>query len=87
MEHYCDLFLMPYNYILDIDLLPRFHNIIKGGVLLFDEAHNVPDASCEGRSYNLHSVNIKNAVNELNKILFSHRLSEGLMAIRSEKIR
>lgn len=73
---------MPYNYILDIDLLPRFEHMIKGGVLLFDEAHNVPDASCEGRSYDLFSPNIKGSVAELNKILFAPKPSDALMTIR-----
>jgi len=51
MEQYCDLFLMPYNYILDIDLLPRFASMISNSILIIDEAHNVSEASCEGRSY------------------------------------
>lgn len=85
MDQYCDLFVMPYNYILDIDLLPRFQHIIEGGVLLFDEAHNVPDASCQGRSYDLHSINIKGSVAELNKIQFGTKLSDGLLAIRRSK--
>ncbi len=76
---------MPYNYILDIDLLPRFEHIIRGGVLIFDEAHNVPDASCEGRSYDLHSANIKGAVAELSKTIFSAKASDGLMNLRGEK--
>lgn len=50
MDQYCDLFMMPYNYILDIDLLPRFEKMIENGVIIFDEAHNVPEAACEGRS-------------------------------------
>jgi Rad3-related DNA helicase len=51
MDQYCDLFIMPYNYILDIDLLERFSKMIANSILIFDEAHNVADASCEGRSY------------------------------------
>lgn len=46
MEQYIDVFLMPYNYILDIDLLPRYGNILSGSVLVFDEAHNVADSAC-----------------------------------------
>jgi hypothetical protein len=42
MDQYCDLYIMPYNYILDIDLMPRFKQMIEGGILIFDEAHNVP---------------------------------------------
>lgn len=61
MENYIDLFLMPYNYILDADLLPRFGDILNGSVLVFDEAHNVAEAACEGRSYELFESNIKGA--------------------------
>lgn len=53
-----DFFIMPYNYILDVEMLPRYVNIISGSVLIFDEAHNVPEASCEGRSYELFEANL-----------------------------
>lgn len=36
MEQYVDLFLMPYNYILDIDLLPRYGNMLSGSIVVFD---------------------------------------------------
>lgn len=41
-----DLIFMPYNYILDADLLPKYKDIIEGSILIFDEAHNVPEAAC-----------------------------------------
>lgn len=61
MDQYCDFFIMPYNYILDADLLPRFSHMIQDGVLIFDEAHNVAESSCEGRSYDMLSSTIKGA--------------------------
>jgi Rad3-related DNA helicase len=78
MEQYLDVFLMPYNYILDADLLPRFGNILSGSVVVFDEAHNVSEASCEGRSAELLKVNMTGAELELNKIFFNSKKSSKL---------
>ena len=36
MDEYSDMFIMPYNYILDADLLPRFANMISNSILIFD---------------------------------------------------
>jgi Rad3-related DNA helicase len=82
MDNYCDLFMMPYNYILDVDLLPRFKKMIEGAILIFDEAHNVPEASCEGRSYELNCSNIKGGIAEIQKTLFAKKISPSLRAIR-----
>lgn len=46
---------MPYNYILDVGLLPRYKSIIEESILIFDEAHNVPESACEGRSMTITS--------------------------------
>ena len=61
MEDYIDVFFMPYNYILDADLLPRYENILSGSILVIDEAHNVAEAACEGRSYEMLLTTIKGA--------------------------
>ncbi len=61
MENYVDLFFMPYNYILDANLLPRYGNILNESILIFDEAHNVAEAACEGRSYEMLLETIKGA--------------------------
>lgn len=82
MDQYCDLYIMPYNYILDIDLMPRFKQMIEGGILIFDEAHNVPQASCEGRSYELNGSNMNGGIAELQKTLFGKNISRQLRAIR-----
>ena len=37
---------MPYNYILDSNLLGQFRETIFNSIIIFDEAHNVPDKSC-----------------------------------------
>jgi Rad3-related DNA helicase len=42
---------MPYNYLLDANILARHANIIENSIIIFDEAHNVADAACEGRSF------------------------------------
>lgn len=69
---------MPYNYILDAALLPRYKDIIAGSVLVFDQAHNVAEASCQGRSAEMFLANIKGAELELNKIIFPGKKSKGL---------
>ena len=46
---------MPYNYILDVDRLPNYESIIKNSVIILDEAHNVPEAACEGRTFMIYS--------------------------------
>ncbi len=82
MDQYCDLYIMPYNYILDIDLMPRFKQMIEGGILIFDEAHNVPQAACEGSSYELNCSNINGGVAELQKTLVGKKISRQLWGIR-----
>lgn len=36
MDQYCDLFLMPYNYILDSEIMSRFDTMIANSVIIFD---------------------------------------------------
>ena len=74
---------MPYNYILDIDLLPRFAGMLSGSVVIFDEAQNVPEASCEGRSYDMMLANIVGALAEVEKMFRSH-VSTELKNVRKE---
>ena len=50
---------MPYNYILDAYLMPSYQDIINESIIIFDEAHNVAEAACEGRSIQLESVNLE----------------------------
>lgn len=73
MENYCDLILMPYNYILDANLVSRFGKIISGSILVFDEAHNVAEAACEGRSYTLLLRDTEGAEAQLNKIKYRRK--------------
>lgn len=40
---------MPYDYLLNAALLPRYKPLIKNSVVVIDEAHNVLDKSCSGR--------------------------------------
>ncbi len=37
---------MPYNYILDVSRLHNYVTMIKNGIIILDEAHNVPEAAC-----------------------------------------
>ena len=41
---------MPYQYLLDAYLLPSYQEMITDSIIIFDEAHNVAEAACEGRS-------------------------------------
>lgn len=49
-KDFTSLFIMPYNYLLDAFLLNSYKEIIENSIIIFDEAHNVPEAACEGRS-------------------------------------
>jgi len=52
---------MPYNYLLDGALLERYKDIIKESILIFDEAHNVPESSCDGRSFSINKRTFEDA--------------------------
>ncbi len=52
-KDFTSLFLMPYNYLLDSYLLSNYQDIIENSIVIFDEAHNVSEAACEGRSLQL----------------------------------
>lgn len=70
---------MPYNYFLDAYLLGSYVDIIEGSIIVFDEAHNVAEAACEGRSLVLESQVLEAAIVELSKIqtgLVSKSLAE-----------
>ena len=73
---------MPYNYILDEDLLPKFQKMISNSIIIFDEAHNVSEAACEGRSYELFESNLKGAISEIEKVLVHPRISILLRNVR-----
>lgn len=72
---------MPYNYILDEFLLTSYSEILEDSIIIFDEAHNISEAACEGRSLQLDASNIDNAILELSKIL-SKFLSPNLQSVR-----
>lgn len=44
---------MPYNYLLDDNLKEKYADIITKSILIFDEAHNVPESSCEGKTFSI----------------------------------
>jgi Rad3-related DNA helicase len=46
-----DVIFMSYHYITDMSILPSFAEIIKNSIIIFDEAHNVPETVCNGRSF------------------------------------
>lgn len=72
---------MPYNYLLDVYLLPNYKEIIADSIIIFDEAHNVAEAACEGRSLVLESINIDSAILEINHI-FSVSISNNLREVK-----
>jgi Rad3-related DNA helicase len=72
---------MPYNYLLDAYLLTTYSELINDSIIIFDEAHNVAEAACEGRSLILETSNIEAALLELNGIL-SNYASKALMEVR-----
>jgi hypothetical protein len=55
MQDHCDLFLMPYNYLLNLQLIPRYASIIQDSIIIFDEAHNVGDMSSSGRKIEINN--------------------------------
>ncbi len=75
------LFLMPYNYLLDAYLLPSYGDIITDSIIIFDEAHNVAEAACEGRSLILETANLQGALVELNSLMGGYG-SKSLLQIR-----
>jgi Rad3-related DNA helicase len=52
---------MPYNYLLDDDLNEKYKEIVKDSILIFDEAHNVAEASCEGRTFSINKKTFEDA--------------------------
>jgi Rad3-related DNA helicase len=73
---------MPYNYLLDAYLLQSYLELLTDSIIIFDEAHNVAEAACEGRSLTLEVNHIEGSINELTAILLAPKVSENLMAIR-----
>ena len=63
-----DIIFMPYNYLLDVSLSSRYATMVRNSILIFDEAHNVPDASCEGRSFTITSKTFDNILQEVKKL-------------------
>ena len=73
---------MPYNYLLDAYLLSSYQELINDSIIIFDEAHNVAQAACEGRSLVVQSSNIEGAIAELSGIMNAPKVSENMMNIR-----
>jgi Rad3-related DNA helicase len=80
-KDFSNLFIMPYNYLLDTFLLKSYQEIIENSIIIFDEAHNVSEAACEGRSLILETHNFDSAILELNKLL-SKFVSPSLAGVR-----
>lgn len=49
MKSDADIVFMPYNYLLNEDLVDKYSDMILNNVIIFDEAHNVPSAACSGK--------------------------------------
>jgi Rad3-related DNA helicase len=63
-----DLIFMPYNYLTDAKILKYNKDIVENSILIFDEAHNVADAACEGRSFEINARILGEALKELEKL-------------------
>lgn len=48
-----DLIVMPYNYVLNRNILARNRNLIENSILIFDEGHNITDCAREGLTVKL----------------------------------
>lgn len=62
---------MPYNYLLDVFLLNTYAELVEGNIIVFDEAHNIPEAAESGRTNVISTTTFDLAVAELNRIFGS----------------
>ena len=74
---------MPYNYLLDAYLLPSYQEMLTDSIIIFDEAHNVAEAACEGRSLIIETANVEGALSELIPVMDAYKISDDLMTLRN----
>lgn len=61
-----NIVFMPYNYLLFEDMVDNYKDLIKKSIIIFDEAHNVPSAACEGRTFSLKYSALTKFMKQLN---------------------
>jgi Rad3-related DNA helicase len=63
-----DIIFMPYNYLIDEKIRESYGVQWENSILIFDEAHNITQATEEVTSFELRDETIKNAVLEIIKL-------------------
>ena len=56
---------MPYNYLLNPNILPRNSSVISGSIIIFDEGHNITECAREGLTITLTQTFFANVAKEL----------------------
>ena len=76
-----DLVLMPYNYIMDRNVVGIYSSILENAVVIIDEAHNIPNTACEGASMTLPLTMLESAREEVEKCQKKFRLGKGCQSL------
>ena len=65
---YAELILMPYNYILDPCIREALKLDFRNDVLIFDEAHNLPEMIEDAHSFKMNSIDMIRVMKEVNDV-------------------
>eukprot|EP00347_Sterkiella_histriomuscorum_P004083 403361814 len=63
-----DILFMPYNFLIDPKIREIFEFKFKNSIIIFDEAHNVPQQAEDASSFDLDTKQLEYVVNELQKL-------------------
>lgn len=66
---------MPYNYVIDEQIRSSFKINWNNSILIFDEAHNITQATEEATSFDLREDTIRNSISEITKLLEEQSLN------------
>ena len=62
---WAEIILMPYTYITDMWIREDHKELLKGSVVIFDEAHNIPSTAERGSSFSMTILNLEGALEEI----------------------